>query len=176
MPASTKHTLLTWIPDSADGEREVRKLHARYAGYSTLVNSAQVTAADLDKHSLFVVVGHRSEITQTNTFHSLAELVRQSTCQWVVLANCSTGVATRQETLGDNELSSPGQILANRLRIRVSGTSRPLTFDEVGMGLAFTLVHGEFLIRANPPDGSKLWIDFEPQDAVMEIDEAIRNL
>lgn len=176
MPASSKHTLLTWIPDSADGEREVRKLHARYAGYATLINAASITSADLNQHSLFVVVGHRSEIVQTPTFRSLEVLVKNSQCQWVVLANCSTGVATNYGTFGENELSSPGQILANRLRIRVTGTSRPLTFDEVGMGLAFGLAHGELLIRVDPPQGPGLWIDFEPQDAVSEIDEAIRNL
>ncbi|WP_295973024.1 hypothetical protein [uncultured Xanthomonas sp.] len=177
MPGKTIHTLITWIPDSAnDGEREAKRLNARFSAYSNVIDGRKLTSSALDGYMSLIVVGHRSELLKSGVLGSLTTLVRGSQCPWVVLANCASGTATQQGTLGDNELWEPAQKLANDLKIRVSGTTRALTFDEVGQGTAFALARGEVLIRSNPPGTSGLWKDFHPQDGIEQITQGLRNL
>lgn len=170
MPTHRQHALITWIPESVDGQREARRLHARYRDYSVLRTPTKLAGAD---YMSVIVVGHRSEFT-TQMQEAFVQLLQGST--WVVLALCDSGLAKFKGTLGDNEFWSPAQKLANRMRIRVSSTIRPLTFDEVGMGHAFTLSLGEILIRINPPSSHALWRDCEPQSGVDELSEGISRL
>jgi len=175
MPKPTQHAVITWIPNSGDGMREARRLNARFRNYSVLRAPDKLTTSELSEYMSLIVVGHRGEFGDA-TQQSLANLLHGSDCHWVVLANCSSGVATSVGALGDNELWSPAQRLANALRIKVSGTARALTFDEVGLGLAFALTLGEVLIRSNPPSAAHLWRDYEAQSEVDEVAEGISHL
>lgn len=177
MPLSTQHSLITWVPNSIDGKREAKKLNNRFHMYSVIKAPESLNKMDVDCHSCMIVVGHRGEFTANNNqlFNSLNHLVSMSSCRWIILANCDSGVNYRSGTLTNNELWSPAQRLANMSKKLVSGTKRPLTFDEVGKGLAFALVNKEMLIRSNPK-GSDLWVDFSPISDVDLITEGLMNL
>lgn len=176
MPNHEQHTLITWIPGSADGRREARRLHDRFRRYSAIRMPERLTRAEIGDYMLLIVVGHREEFAIGDVQESLVRLLDGSGCHWVVLANCSSGLAAYLGPLEHNELWSPAQRLANRLKIKVSGTSRALTFDEVGMGYAFALAVGEVLIRSNPIGAPGLWRDYEPQEPIDEITEGIGRL
>lgn len=176
MPRHTTHSLITWVPGSEDGRREARRLQRLFSAYSDIRAPGKISPGELGYYMNLIVVGHRSEISQQLMVESLVRLVGGSGCPWLILANCHSGVAHREGTLGNNELLDPAQALANRLRIRVSGTGRVLTFDEVGRGTAFALALGEILIRSNPPGGGELWRDFEPQSGLDQLTTMFQNL
>lgn len=176
MPIHTQTALITWIPSSIDGMREAKKLHKSFERYSVIKDPGKLTKGDLGKYLSVIIVGHRGEFTANDNkyLESLYALAIGSNCNWIVLANCESGIAARGRPLEVNELWSPGQRLANALKIKVSGTKRPLTFDEVGKGLAFAVVGG-ILIRSNPL-GSDLWNDFGPQSEMEQVIEGLSNL
>jgi hypothetical protein len=175
MPKSTQHALITWIPNSKDGEREARNLNGVFRNYSVLQRPDKLTAETLSDYLSLIVVGHRGEFS-SSILDSLSALLRPSHCHWLVLAMCSSAEAAYQGPLQDNELWTPAQRLSNELRIRVSGTKRALLFDEVGKGYAFALAIGEILIRSDPPNSPELWKDCEPQSEIDEITDGLSRL
>ncbi|AXE34811.1 hypothetical protein [Chromobacterium phragmitis] len=168
-------TLLTWVPQSGDGEREARKLHGIASDYCTLEQPGKLTTDQLSRHAVLIIVGHRQEFT-SSLYESLKGLLSHASCGWLTLAMCSSAVAEYHGPLRDNELWSPAQRLANELRIKVSGTRRELGFDEVGRGYAFALAGGEILMRSDPLDSPGLWQDCVEQDDVEMITEGLANL
>ena len=176
MPTHTQHTLITWVPGSGDGMREARRLHARFRNYSVLKAPDRLSGSFMDDFMSVIVVVHRSEMTRKDVIESALRLFSQTQCSWIVLAICSGGQASRSGSLGSNELWSPAQYLANRLNKKVSSTTRTLTFDEVGQGLAFALTLGEVLIRSNYSGGGNLWVDYTRQSGLDEITEGLSNL
>lgn len=175
MPKDTQHALITWIPQSTDGKREAINLNNLYRDYSVLIDLNKLTTSEVSKYMSLIVVGHHSEFLN-ETLENLVKVVQGSDCTWIVLAMCDSGTTKYYGTLENNELWSKAQKLSNRLKIKVSGTMRPLTFDEVGKGLAFALTLTEILIRSNPAMDSQLWKDFEPQNDVDEIIEGFKNI
>jgi hypothetical protein len=178
---ATRHALITWIPNSVDGKREAQRLHKLYSSYATIEQPERLTR--LHDYTSLIVVGHRSEFQQQGVRSSLRQLFgdEQSVahgCGWLVLAICRGAVGNYHGALAEgNECLAPARAFAEWAKIKVSGTMRELTFDEVGRGTAFTLVHGELLIRADPPGSPGLWRDFEPGAAsVDELAEGISRL
>lgn len=174
MPKHTQHAIITWVPNSKDGQREATKLNTIYKDYSFLLEPSKLTSDMLSNFMSFIVVGHRGEFND-DLYSQLKSLIKDSHCNWLVLANCHSAEARYEGPLGDNELLSPAQSIANDCKIKVSGTTRLLTFDEVGKGYAFALVIGEVLIRSNPY-GKELWIDLEPQSDIEELTEMMGRL
>lgn len=173
MPSQTVHTVITWIPGSTDGIREAKRLHTRFKDNSQLCDPSKLTQETLSRHMYLIVVGHRSELSESGK-SQLAQLFSGINGPVLVLALCESAQARYQGPLRDNELSSPAQQLANRLKVEVKGTSRPLTFDEVGQGHAFALALGEVLIPNNVT--SSLWVSCRAQTGLEEITSQISNL
>lgn len=174
MPKHTQHAIITWVPNSDDGQREAKNLNKLYKNYSVICEPGKLTSDMLSNYLSFIVVGHRGEFS-TALYDQLATLIKGSHCNWLVLANCNSGEVYFEAPLGNNELNAPAQKMANECKIKVSGTSGLLTFDEVGKGYAFALAIGEVLIRSNPY-GRDLWIDFEPQSEIEEITEMLGRM
>ncbi|MCX2778862.1 hypothetical protein [Microbulbifer thermotolerans] len=176
MPSSTQNVLITWIPNSIDGAREATKLYRLYKNYAELRPPERL--GDMGEFMSVILVGHRSELlcdyiiqSMLKVFSGKQNLSRTGACgcNWLVLAICEGGVGKYHGALSDNnEILSPARRLADLLKIKVSSTVRPLLFDEVGQGKAFTLACGGLLIRSNP-DHNPLWYDFEPNK--ISIDE-----
>lgn len=164
-------TLITWPPGSADGEREANRLHALYADVSDAIAGSHLPADNPGTYSTLIVVGHRSEIQAIDTLKSLARGVKSLGISRVVMANCNSAVRTDGPPLGDNELWSPAQRLANASRAVVAATTRELGFAEVGESLAFArdAEHGI------APVGD-LWRQVDPQSDIDEITEGLGNL
>ncbi|MDD1829575.1 hypothetical protein LRP52_46340 [Photobacterium sp. ZSDE20] len=175
MKPRSDYTLISWLPGSDDGMRCAKSLHKKFKLNSAIKKPEYLTKHELSYYSCFIIVGHRSELCSANTFFSLTNLLINSGCTWVVLANCDSGISNRRKALEQHELLSPARQLSQRCNIKVSGTKRPLLFTEVSEGTAFTLANFEFLIRANPP-GSDLWVDFEKCSEIDLITEGISNL
>lgn len=177
MPKSTQHTLITWIPESREGKREATNLNKITQNYSVLIAPDSLNSEILGNYMSLIVVGHKGEFTE-EPYKSLVQLVKNSQCKWVVLANCESGIAEYRGTLQNNELWPLAQKLANELNIKVSGTTRMLTFDEVGKGYAFALTLNEILIRSNPlnNNGPSLWKDFQRQSGIEEITDGLERL
>jgi hypothetical protein len=176
MPKHTQHALITWIPNSVDGKREATRLHGLHRNYSVLMAPGSIGKSDPGDYMSTIVVGHREELIEFRIFQSLVDLLSGSGCTWLVLAACHGGETKKFGPLGDNELISPAQALSNRLRIKVSGTTRALTFDEVGKGYAFALTLKEILIRSNPVYDNTLWKDHDPQSDLEAITKALEKL
>ncbi len=132
---------------------------------------------DLAKYNNLVVVGHRSEF-DLNQQKSLAGLVKGSGCRSLVLAMCHSAMGETKGTLGDNDLWTTGQRMANLTGVPVMGTLRILDFDEVGKGEAFVLSQGVDLTVKEPfrADGSRLWQEFHPQSDLDTMTEGIGRL
>lgn len=127
-------TIITWVGSKGgDAQREATRLAALHPSHATLVPAAKV------RHkSAFnvIIVSHRSDLTP-DVLRSAADGLA-GVCSWIILAACESSTLKYFGTLSDkNDLLSPAQFLANRMKIKVTGTTRPLTFDEVGKSLAF---------------------------------------
>lgn len=175
MRPRSAHTLISWLPGSKDGMYCANSLHKMFRANSVMKKPEHLSKQELSRYQCFIIVGHRSELCSNSTFFSLTNLLINSGCNWVVLANCDSGISNRRNTLEEHELLSPARQLSQRCNIKVSGTKRPLLFTEVSEGTAFTLANFEFLIRVNPP-GSDLWVDFEKCNEIDLITEGISNL
>ncbi|SEN42406.1 hypothetical protein SAMN02800694_3446 [Luteibacter sp. UNCMF331Sha3.1] len=174
----TQHTAIAWIKGSTDGEREARNLAKLYPKNAKLVGDTSALTEDhFRAYASVIVVGHRSELKSQKIVDSvLNPRAARSKC-WIVLACCETAKAEGTKgTLEDRELWDPADKLAHDLKLRVSGTTRDLTFDEVGKGYAFALALGEWLIRSNPSDRPGLWKDIDPGDDVDFITRGLQNL
>lgn len=174
MPTHCQHTLITWVPQSIDGKREATRLHQRYRKYSVLRKPENLGSAS-DFMSL-IVVGHRQELMQPDVFQSLISHLTTYRASWVVLAACDSGTKEYLGTLQNNDWLSPAQRVANELDVKVSGTTRPLLFVEVGESYAFALVLGEILLRKNPHYDDTLWKDYVKQESVEELTEMFGSL
>jgi len=174
----TEHTAIAWIKGSTDGEREARSLSKLYSKNAKLIGDTSALTADhFTKYASVIVVGHRSELRDQRIIDDVLKPRAKASKCWIVLACCETAkVETSKDTLGDNELWTPAEKLAQELGLRVSGTTKELTFDEVGKGLAFALALGEWLIRSNPSTRPGLWKDIDPVDDVDFITKGLQNL
>jgi hypothetical protein len=169
-------TLITWPPGSVDGKREAERLHAIYPAASKAVDGAVLGNETSKDFSLLVVVGHRSEIKAVETLKSLATCINSLGIRYVALANCESAVAKTGGTLSDtNELWAPAQRLANDTGAAVLGTTRDLSFDEVGQGKAFGGTQDRGFTPINPT-GETLWKEFRKQEPVDEITEGVSHL
>lgn len=176
MPKHNQHALITWIPDSQDGYREACRLYSLHRENTVMKPPTKLVAGELGDYMSTIVVGHREELLRPQIFQSLIQLLAGSGCTWLVLAACHSGEKKYFGPLGDNELMAPAQYLANRLKIKVSGTTRPLLFEEVGQGRAFAITLGEVLIRSNPNYDNTLWKDYMPQNNVDELTGMFKSL
>jgi hypothetical protein len=172
-------TLITWIPGSVDGKHEATRLHFRFRAYSNLKMPNELNKNELGNYPNLIVVGHRSEFDYTQQ-EQLTQSLKGSACKEVVLACCDSVVPVYEGPLRNNEYLSPAQALANRLNIQVWGTLRPLTFDEVGLGLAFAATFGAKITVARSPSDvlfpSPLWHACRPQSDVDELTDAMSRL
>ncbi|PZN87131.1 MAG: hypothetical protein DM484_00485 [Candidatus Methylumidiphilus alinenensis] len=116
----------------ADGEREGRRLANRFPNSARYVKPNSLASTLESKSPLFVVlVSH--DTTGSSIYYDMLEALKplKGSLPIFVLAMCSSGV---------NPVFA-GYTLAQRvaagLRVEVRATSRLLTFEEVGQGLAF---------------------------------------
>jgi hypothetical protein len=178
-------TLITWPHGSTDGEREAKRLQALYASGSVAKDGADLGSVPSGEYPMIIIVGHRSEIKNNSyeILESLGKGLKALGARYVVLAACSSGTAKSSgETLGDNELWEPAQVVANFSGATVAATSRGLYFTEVGESGAFG-PNSDFGIGIKEPDSTKqlnsegsLWKYFTKKDEVDDLADALKRI
>lgn len=154
MPTHTQHALITWAPDSKEGAREASKLNGLFASFSVRQHFSNISGYSLGSYMSLVIVGRIQDFSKT-FIQQILDLLKNVDWAWVVLAICDP------DSKKSFEIRELAHYLAKKRQIKVSGTSRALTSDELGGGRAFALTLGEVLIRTNYEGSGKLWEDYD---------------
>lgn len=162
MPSSTQHALITWLPGSKIGLREAIRLNSIFPKFSVKKVMSSISVYDIDSYMCTLVIGLENEFNLS--FDEWVNKLKQKTkWMWLVL------VVIDPLNIGSGQTKSIiyTKYLAKKYSIKVSGTTRSLSTNEVGNGKAFALTLGEILIRSDYEGSGALWEDYEGEKKVV---------